>query len=412
MYIKAFDNKNVTIPISRIFINDIRQVETILDEVDTFSLLLQTNNSQTECSINNHIKLAIYELETATKLVESDSIDLDMDDLHCSSESLSISFHFLVGQLRNLITAKSRRRYNILTQVFSLKIHGMSPACYRLIQSSNCLILPHERNFIGIKNTLGIEGDYFQIIKEITSKFSHRERHVILQMDEVHIRSDASYKRGKVLGAIDNPSDPPTTVFSMMISSLMKRFSTIVRLILLGSSSATDLFPIITKTIGDIESCDLFVEAICTDSYPLNVSVFKLFSHDGKILQPRVVHPCNPTPNLILFFDIVHIMKSIRNNWLNLKDYEKTFIYPDFETCTDVISLPVTIPSTQLKIYIPVANIILNPRELTKSKYPPICYAAFDDLRTLYKADKFYIIKRAPKLTSKACWPSHLSDKM
>ena len=81
-------------------------------------------------------------------------------------------------------------------------------------------------------------------------------------MDEVHIRSNASYKGGKVLGAIDNPSDPPTTVFSMMISSLMKRFSTIVRLIPVGSSSATDLFPIITKTIGDIESCDLFVEAI------------------------------------------------------------------------------------------------------------------------------------------------------
>ena len=72
-------------------------------------------------------------------------------------------------------------------------------------------------------------------------------------MDEVHIRSDASYKGGKVLGPIDNPSDPPTVVFSMMISSLMKRFSTIVRLIPLGSSSATDLFPIITKTIGDIE---------------------------------------------------------------------------------------------------------------------------------------------------------------
>ena len=408
LYIKAFDNKNVTIPISRIFINDTRQVETILDEVDTFSLLLQTINSQTECSINNHIKLAIHELESAINLVDGDSIDLDIDGLHCSSESLSISFHFLVGQLRNLINAKSRRRYNILTQVFSLKIHGISPACYRLIQSSNCLILPHERNLIGIKNTLGIEGDYFQILKEITSKFSHRDRHVILQMDEVHIRSDASYKGGKVLGAIDNPSDPPTTVFSMMISSLMKKFSTIVRLIPLGSSSAADLYPIITKTIGDIESCDLFVEAICTDNYPLNVSLFKLFSYNTKILQARVVHPCNPTRNLILFFDIVHIMKSIRNNWLNLKDFEKTFIYPDFETCTDDIPLPVILPFTQLKVSIPVANILLDPRELTKSKYPPICFAAFDDLRTLFKADKFSIIKRAPKLTSKACWPSHL----
>ena len=73
---------------------------------------------------------------------------------------------------------------------------------------------------------MGVEGDYFQILRELTYKIRPRERHVILQMDEVHIRSDASFKGGKVLGAIDYPSDPPTTVFSMMISSLMKKFST------------------------------------------------------------------------------------------------------------------------------------------------------------------------------------------
>ena len=111
---------------------------------------------------------------------------------------------------------------------------------------------------------------------------------------------------------------------------------------------------------------------------------------------------------LFYFFDIVHIIKSIRNNWLNLKDFKKTFIYPDFEICTDKITQPVTISSTQFRVSIPVTNIISNPKELTKSKYPLIYYEAFDDLITLYKADKFSIIKRAPKLTSKACWPSHL----
>ena len=76
-------------------------------------------------------------------------------------------------------------------------------------------------------------------------------------MDEVHIRSDAAYKGGRVIGSIDNPEDPPTTVFSLMISSLAARFSTIVRLIPLGSSSAEKLYPIIKSTIYDIEACDL-----------------------------------------------------------------------------------------------------------------------------------------------------------
>ena len=55
--------------------------------------------SSSECSINNHVKLAINELESATKLIDGYSMDLDIDDSHCSIESLSISFHFIVGQL-------------------------------------------------------------------------------------------------------------------------------------------------------------------------------------------------------------------------------------------------------------------------------------------------------------------------
>ena len=132
------------------------------------------------------------------------------------------------------------------------------------------------------------------------------------------------------------PKDPATTVFSLMVSSLMRKFSTIVRLIPSGSSSAAYLYPIITKAIFDIETCGLFVEAICTDNYQLNVDLYKLFSDDGKILQPKVVDPCNPDRNLfVLSFDIVLIIKAICNNWLNSKDFEKTFIvYPKFNECT------------------------------------------------------------------------------
>ena len=103
-------------------------------------------------------------------------------------------------------------------------------------------------------------------------------------MGEVHIRSDASYKGGRIIGSIDHPEDPPTTVFSMMVSRLMTKFSTIVRLIPLGSSSAAALLPIVINTISDIESCNLYVDAVCTDNYPLNVSLYKLLSPNHKTL--------------------------------------------------------------------------------------------------------------------------------
>ena len=77
-------------------------------------------------------------------------------------------------------------------------------------------------------------------------------------MNEVHIKSDASYKEGKIIGSIDNHDDPPTTVFSIMVSSLGRKYSTIVRLIPLGSSSAQILFLIVKRTISDNESCQLY----------------------------------------------------------------------------------------------------------------------------------------------------------
>ena len=107
-----------------------------------------------------------------------------------------------------MILDKHARRYSILTQVFCLKIHVVSPACYRLIQASNCVILPHERELLNIKNSIGLESEYTKIPAEAASTFNDLERHVILQMDEVHIRSVASYKGGRVIGLIDNPKDP------------------------------------------------------------------------------------------------------------------------------------------------------------------------------------------------------------
>ena len=157
--------------------------------------------------------------------------------------------------------------------------------------------------------TAGLESDYTKILKEVATTFNDLERHVILQMDEGHIRSDASCKGGRVIGSIDNPNDPYTTVFSMMVSSLSAKFSTTVRLIPLGSSSAESLYPIVRSTIYDIEACGLFVEAVCTDNYPLNVRLYKLFSTSSK-LEPKVQHPCNPHRNLILLFDSISLSAS------------------------------------------------------------------------------------------------------
>ena len=103
----------------------------------------------------------------------------------------------------------------------------------------------------------------------------------------------------------------------------------------------------------------------------MNVSLFKLFSPDQKTLTPEVLHPCDPYRPLFLIFDFVHILKTIRNNWLNLKDYQRTFEFPRFEDFS-----------------------VLNT-------------ASFEDIRMLYKTDQHSVVKLAPRLTAKSCYPSN-----
>ena len=146
-------------------------------------------------------------------------------------------------------------------------------------------------------------------------------------MDEVHVKSDISYKGGGIFGPNLSPDNPTKTVFAIMVSSLHKKWSCIARLILCGSINAEFIFPIVRSCILDVESCDLKVHIISTDNYPLNVSLFKQFSPNTR-LETRVPHLSCDRRKLFFIFDFVHILKSV---WLNQKDFHRTFHFPNFQ---------------------------------------------------------------------------------
>ena len=155
---------------------------------------------------------------------------------------------------------------------------------------------------------------------------------------------------------------------SILVSSLCKKWSTIVRLLPCSRTSASELFPITKQIISDIENCDLQVQVLCTDNYPLNVRLFKCFSPSAT-LEPTVPHPIDSASSLNLIFDFVYIMKTIRNNWLNQKDVSHTFIFPKFD------------------------NFSLSNE------------ASFEDMRLFFKTEQHNVAKTAHRLTMKFCWP-------
>ena len=302
-----------------------------------------------------------------------------LNNEHNNETSELARLHFILGQLENTFIPKNRRRYNIITQIMAVKTHLISPACYKYLQSLNCISLPHVHTLDKLYASFGLENYFCTYLRHATSCFSPEERNVIVQMDEIHVRSDISYKGGKIYGPNLTPDDPTRTVFAIRVSSLHKKWSCISRLLPCASISAEKIFPIIKSCIKDIEHCGLKVQVISTDNYPLNVNLFKLFSSNEK-LETNVSHPFDSNRILFLTFDFVHILKSIPNNWLNQKDFDKTSHFPN------LVNFKVDYCDYPLKFG---------------------C-ASFQDVRQLYNSERTSLAKLTPHLTMKSCFPSSI----
>ena len=98
-----------------------------------------------------------------------------------------------------------------------------------------------------------------------------------------------------------------------------------------------------------------------------------------KNITSAVQHPTCPERKLYVLFDFVHIIKSIRNNWLNLKDYDLTFAYPDMQLFPSLLN---------------------STTKLNEAK--------FNYVRKLHKSEQNSTMTQAHRLSSKVCWPTSL----
>ena len=293
-------------------ISDIREGESLLSEISFNSLNIALPSN--ESSDKYHISQAKIHVSEAINILRPSNLESHMHSPDCPEIS---RLEFIMCQLENCNISIKARRYNIITQILAIKAHLFSPSCYRYLQTSNCISLPHSHTLGKLYSSIGLEHDLSVYLKKATSGFSLVEKNVIVQMDEIHVKPDISIKTGKLFGTYMNIEDPTETVFAIMVSSLHRKWSCIARLLPCSSISADKIFPTVKSCIMDIENCGLKkVHVLCTDNYPLNVNLFKLFSPIG-ILQTQVPHPYDSTRNLYIIFDIVHILKTIRNNWLN-----------------------------------------------------------------------------------------------
>ena len=179
LHVKCFVNKD-EIPTQITPISDIRQISQLTQELETHQ------QDDIEIGINN----AIYSVRSTIEKLTTCEKGKD-------SQSIFNRLQFILCQLENLTVSKNNRRYNVLTLVLSLKAQLISSGCYRYLQSLECISLPHPSTLRRLYSNIGIDTSFIDYLKVACQDFNEFKKHVLLQLDEIHVRSDYTYKGGK-----------------------------------------------------------------------------------------------------------------------------------------------------------------------------------------------------------------------
>ena len=163
--LKAYHN-GVTFTISFVTLCDVRQLESVLNEISIAPSAIISEDIPTNLDNASHIASAeshilqvidnMYHPESGNDLVPGADVS---------------RLQFVLCQLRNSIVPKNRRRYNVLTQILSLKTHLISPASYQYLQSISCISLPHSNTLQKLYSSFGLENKFFTFLSNINSPF-------------------------------------------------------------------------------------------------------------------------------------------------------------------------------------------------------------------------------------------------
>ncbi|XP_054713596.1 uncharacterized protein LOC129223056 [Uloborus diversus] len=251
----------------------------------------------------------------------------------------------------------------------------VSPKCYIEIVSSGILILPKERylrrfsSVISSPNSSDATEQHTYLATKC-QKLEENERQVTLIIDEISVRPHIAFSSNSLCGlSVNQKLKRATNVQSFMINSVYSSYKDVAALLPVHNSNAEELFQWTQNIIPMVQNCGYVIVAIITDNNRVNRNM--LAKQCGGTIQTSIPNRSNDGKQIFILFDTVHIIKSVRNNWINQRTYGNTFTFPSINNSSDLLK------------------------------------AAFSDLVNIYEKEKNALIKYAPKLTFEALNPNN-----
>ena len=298
------------------------------------------------------------------------------------SDNFKFCNDFVYEQLRLLIKDKINYGYELL--IFSALLHNISPHAYRFLRRNGNLILPCYNTIrrITLSSSMSpsveqTDTTFLYYIKQKCQCLDPSDATVLLLVDEIHLKQYFDYKGGNIIGSSYNSvSNAAKSAFAFIISSIFSNYKDVVHLLPICKMTADELYIIIKKLVVGLESIGFKVIAVITDNNAINRKAMTKFVSPPK-LSIVYLHPSNQIRPLFFFFDTVHLLKCVRNNWLNIKSAGKCISFP----------------------YFAFRNISTTP---ISTEFP---MASFASLKYLHDAECDSLVKFAYKLSFKALNP-------
>lgn len=160
------------------------------------------------------------------------------------------------------------------------------------------------------------------------------EKTVTLVMDEIHLQSYIDYKGGGLVGMATNSQNAAKTAYVFMIQSLVSSRKDVVHILPVAKIDAIQLHQFLRELINGLEATGFRVIAVVSDNNSINGKAMSFFSEPRKV-DTVYKHPSDQSRPLFFILDSVHVLKCIRNSWLNLHNSGKRMFFPDINGLPD-----------------------------------------------------------------------------
>ena len=151
------------------------------------------------------------------------------------------------------------------------------------------------------------------------------ECHVSLELDECALKPKRKLKKqwDKMMGAVDmggvvkplNRHVLANRMLAFVITGLSTHYKIPVAFFFVRNMTAAQLFQLTQHVLLEVEKLGFLVDRIVADNATTNVKMFKMWN--GGELTHVVKHPVDPKRKLFLSFDPTHILKNVRNQFMD-----------------------------------------------------------------------------------------------